>query len=115
MCCDSPNLGLVVPTMALGGRGTANMGGNIAPAEMAAISKPWADDGDAEAFRAHNLALLTLLHFTYSAIHPLAIKSRQRACGLPAGGLRKPPRDLPEVEHGKALASLRAEATQATT
>ncbi len=35
MCCDSPNLGLVVPTMALGGHGTANMTGNLAPAEMA--------------------------------------------------------------------------------
>ncbi|MGK9007639.1 dihydrodipicolinate synthase family protein, partial [Citrobacter europaeus] len=27
MCCDSPNLGLVVPTMSLGGHGTANMTG----------------------------------------------------------------------------------------
>ena len=35
MCCDSPNLGLVVPTMSLGGHGTANMTGNIAPAELA--------------------------------------------------------------------------------
>ncbi len=34
MCCDSPNLGLVVPTMSLGGHGTANMTGNIAPAEL---------------------------------------------------------------------------------
>ena len=31
MCCDSPNLGLVVPTMSLGGHGTANMTGNVAP------------------------------------------------------------------------------------
>ncbi len=31
MCCDSPNLGLVVPTMSLGGHGTANMTGNLAP------------------------------------------------------------------------------------
>src|SRR3546814_16653947 len=98
MCGDSPNLGLVVPTMALGGHGTANMGGNIAPAEMAAISKPWADDGDAEAFRAQYLALLPLLHFNYSAINPVAIKSLMRACGLPVGGLRQPLRELPEDE-----------------
>ncbi len=31
MCCDSPNLGLIVPTMSLGGHGTANMTGNVAP------------------------------------------------------------------------------------
>src|SRR3546814_21139590 len=103
MCCDSPNLGLVVPTMALGGHGTANMGGNIAPAEMAAISKPWADDGDAEAFRAQYLALLPLLHFNYSAITRVAIKSLMRACGLPVCGLRKPPRELPKDEIGKCL------------
>ena len=38
MCCDSPHLGLVPAVMALGGHGTANMTGNIAPAEMAIIS-----------------------------------------------------------------------------
>src|SRR5260370_793229 len=37
MCCDSPNLGLVVPTMSLGGHGTANLTTNIAPGELATI------------------------------------------------------------------------------
>src|SRR3990170_4095345 len=87
MCCDSPNLGLVVPTMALGGNGTANMGGNIAPGEMAAISTPWAGESEAETFREQYLKLLPLLHFNYSAINPVAIKSLMRACGLPVGGL----------------------------
>src|SRR5438309_8663036 len=64
MCCDSPNLGLIVPTMSLGGHGTANMTGNIAPAEMAALSKPWAGYQDAENFRRTYLKLLPLLHFT---------------------------------------------------
>src|SRR3546814_16651211 len=58
MCCDSPNLGLVVPTMALGGHGTANMGGNLAPAEMTAISTPWSNEADAATFRAPYLTLL---------------------------------------------------------
>ena len=94
MCCDSPNLGLVVPTMALGGQGTANMGGNLAPAEMAAISTPWSNDGDAATFREQYLTLLPLLHFNYSAINPVAVKSLMRACGLPVGALRKPLREL---------------------
>ena len=51
MCCDSPNLGLVVPTMSLGGHGTANMTGNIAPAELAMISTPWASYAEAENFK----------------------------------------------------------------
>jgi 4-hydroxy-tetrahydrodipicolinate synthase len=90
MCCDSPNLGLVVPTMSLGGHGTANMTGNIAPAELATISTPWRSYGDAEKFRSTYLRILPLLHFTYSAINPVAVKSLMQAIGLPAGDLRKP-------------------------
>jgi 4-hydroxy-tetrahydrodipicolinate synthase len=90
MCCDSPNLGLVVPTMSLGGHGTANMTGNIAPAELATISTRWTSYRDAEDFRSTYLRMLPLLHFTYSAINPVAVKSLMKALGLPAGDLRKP-------------------------
>lgn len=90
MCCDSPNLGLVVPTMALGGHGTANMTGNIAPAEMAALSRPWREAGDGIRFRDTYLSLLPLLHYTYSAVNPVAVKSLMKAIGLPSGDLRRP-------------------------
>lgn len=99
MCCDSPNLGLVVPTMSLGGHGTANMTGNIAPAELAEISRPWQQVGDAERFRQAYQHLLPLLHYTYSAINPVAVKSLMQAVGLPAGSLRRPLRNL----EGEAL------------
>ena len=100
MCCDSPNLGLVVPTMSLGGHGTANMTGNLAPAELATISKPWTGYGEAEGFKNAYLGLLPLLHYTYSAINPVAVKSLMKAVGLPAGDLRKPLSNL----NGEALA-----------
>ena len=100
MCCDSPNLGLVVPTMSLGGHGTANMTGNVAPAELATISTPWASYKEAESFKNAYLRLLPLLHFTYSAINPVAVKSLMKALGMPAGDLRKP---LTALE-GEALA-----------
>jgi 4-hydroxy-tetrahydrodipicolinate synthase len=90
MCCDSPNLGLVVPTMSLGGHGTANMTGNIAPRELAIISTPWGSYNEADAFKETYLRTLPLLHFTYSAINPVAVKSLMKAIGLPAGDLRKP-------------------------
>ncbi len=90
MCCDSPNLGLVVPTMSLGGHGTANMTGNIAPAEMAIMSTPWHTPDVSVRFRESYLGLLPMLHFSYSAINPVAIKSLMQAVGLPAGELRKP-------------------------
>ncbi len=94
MCCDSPNLGLVVPTMALGGHGTANMTGNIAPAELATISEPWQENGSADAFREAYLRNLPILHYTYSAINPVAVKSLMAAAGLPAGPLREPLQSL---------------------
>nr|WP_265298963.1 dihydrodipicolinate synthase family protein [Verminephrobacter eiseniae] len=99
MCCDSPNLGLLVPTMSLGGHGTANMTGNIAPSEMAALSTPWTTPDISVSFRATYLHILSLLHFSYSAINPVAIKSLMKAVGLPAGELRKPLKGL----EGEAL------------
>jgi 4-hydroxy-tetrahydrodipicolinate synthase len=100
MCCDSPNLGLVVPTMSLGGHGTANMTGNVAPSELATLSTPWRSYAEAESFKTTYLRLLPLLHFTYSAINPVAVKSLMKALGLPAGELRKPLTGL----EGEALA-----------
>ncbi len=94
MCCDSPNLGLVVPTMSLGGHGTANMTGNLDPAGMATLSKPWTDPAQPAVFRETYLRLLPLLHFTYSAINPVAVKCLMQAVGLPAGDLRRPLRGL---------------------
>jgi 4-hydroxy-tetrahydrodipicolinate synthase len=104
MCCDSPNLGLVVPTMSLGGHGTANMGGNVIPAEMAVISKPWTSYADAENFKSTYLGVLPLLHFNYSAINPVAVKSLMYALGMPVGKLRKPLRNL---EHGELVDGIR--------
>ena len=94
MCCCSPTLGLVVPLMALGGHGTANMTGNLIPREMAVISKPWTGDGEAMACREAWLVNLPMLHFAYSAINPVAVKSLMQALGMPAGPLRKPLRPL---------------------
>lgn len=97
MCCCSPNLGLVIPTMALGGHGTANMTGNIIPQEMATISKPWDNGDDAFACRKAWLDNLAMLHFAYSAVNPVPIKSLMNAVGLPAGPLRKPLQPINEV------------------
>jgi 4-hydroxy-tetrahydrodipicolinate synthase len=109
MCCCSPNLGLVIPTMALGGHGTANMTGNIIPQEMAVISKPWENGDDAFACRKAWLDNLPILHFAYSEVNPVAIKCLMEAVGLPAGPLRKPllPVDRYNLRQGlEALAAL---------
>lgn len=105
MCCDSPTLGLVVPLMALGGDGTANMTGNIIPREMAALSTPWQGYDDAARCRETWLRMLPVLQFTYSAINPVAVKSLMAALGLPAGPLRRPLGPLGDeaLQHGIRL------------
>ncbi len=108
MCCCSPNLGLVIPTMALGGHGTANMTGNIIPREMATISVPWQSGEDAFACREAWLTNLPILHFAYSAINPVAVKSLMRALGLPSGPLRKPLRPLAPEALAKGLDAVKA-------
>ncbi len=103
MCCDSPNLGLVMPVMSLGGQGTANMTGNIAPQEMAALSAPWRTFEDAERCRETYLRLLPLLKFTYSAVNPIPVKSLAKALGMPAGELRRPYQGLDGEALGRGL------------
>ena len=98
MCCDSPNLGLVVPTMSLGGHGTANMSGNIDPAGMARLSTPWEDPEQGFVFRDTYLSMLPVLDFTYCAVNPIPVKTLMNAVGLPVGPLRKPLRPLPAAQ-----------------
>ena len=43
LCCDYPKYSIVIPTLAIGGSGTANIGGNIIPEEVAKFSRPWTD------------------------------------------------------------------------
>jgi 4-hydroxy-tetrahydrodipicolinate synthase len=66
------------------------MTGNIIPREMAVISTPWASYQEAEAFQAAYLRNLPMLHYVYTAINPVPVKSLMAAVGLPAGPLRKP-------------------------
>jgi len=105
MCCCSPNLGLVVPMMALGGHGTANMTGNIIPREMAVISKPWESGEDAFNHRAAWLENLDMLHFAYAAVNPVSIKTLMQAVGLPSGPLRRPLQPASPAVLAKGLAA----------
>ena len=49
------------------------------------------------------LRLLPLLHFTYSAINPVAVKSLMKALGMPSGDLCKPLTGLDAEALGKGL------------
>ena len=53
------------------------------------------------------LGNLAMLHFTYSAINPVAVKSLMQAVGLPAGPLRKPLKPIAPDHLARGLAICR--------
>ncbi len=94
LCCDSPAYALTIPTLALGGSGTANVTGNVAPREMAEMSQPWKTWEQVKRCRTLYFELLPLMEAVYSAPNPVATKAMVRLLGLPAGYCRAP---IPDV------------------
>jgi 4-hydroxy-tetrahydrodipicolinate synthase len=98
LCCDAPNYALVIPTLGMGGHGTANVTGNAAPKEMAQLSKPWRSWEDVVKGRSLYFEYLPLMEAAYSATNPVAIKAMVKLMGLPSGDPRPP---LPKIEGEK--------------
>lgn len=100
LCCDYPKYSILLPTLALGGDGAANIGGNIIPEEMAEMSKPW--DTIEQVKRSRELFNyyypLTSMLYTFS--NPVMIKPALDYLGLPGGKLRAP---NPNLEGKKLL------------
>jgi 4-hydroxy-tetrahydrodipicolinate synthase len=98
LCCDAPNYALVIPTLGIGGHGTANVTGNVAPKEMAELSRPWRSWEDVVRGRKLYFEYLPLMEAAYSATNPVAIKAMVKLVGLPSGDPRPP---LPRIEGEK--------------
>ncbi|NPV69107.1 MAG: 4-hydroxy-tetrahydrodipicolinate synthase [Firmicutes bacterium] len=94
LCCDYPAYSITIPTLGLGGHGTANIGGNIIPEEMAAMSRPWRTFEDVERTREIFFKYYALLKMLYSVTNPVAVKAALGILGLPCGKPRLP---LPEM------------------
>ena len=95
LCCDAPNYALTIPTLGMGGHGTANVTGNVAPREMAELSRPWRSWEDVVKGRELYFEYLPLMEAAYSATNPVAIKAMVKLMGLPSGDPRPP---LPRIE-----------------
>jgi len=94
LCCDYPGYGLILPTLALGGHGTANVAGNVIPEEMAAMSRPWQSFEDVQRSRELYFRYLPLLSAMYSLSNPVPVKAAVGLLGLPAGHVRRPLPDM---------------------
>ncbi len=90
MCCDFPKYSIVIPTLAVGGTGTANIGGNIIPEEVAHFSRPWTDMKIMEECREGYFKYYPLIEALYQFSNPIVIKAALEILGLPGGHLRKP-------------------------
>jgi len=97
LCCDYPGYGLILPTLALGGHGTANIAGNIIPREMAEMSRPWQSWEDVERTRELYFRYVPLLSALYSQPNPIAVKAALRLMGLPGGPVRRPLVDMSKL------------------
>ena len=100
MCCDSPNLGPGRADHEPRRPRHRQHDRQHRAAELATISTPWTSYRGGRGLQERLSALLPLLHYTYSAINPVAVKSLMKALGMPAGDLRKPLTGL----EGEALA-----------
>ena len=94
LCCDYPNYSIAIPTLGLGGHGTANITGNIMPEEMARMSKPWQTMEDVQTTREIFFRNYKLSSLLYHVTNPVAVKAAMGILGLPAGKPRLP---LPEM------------------
>ncbi|MEA4897213.1 dihydrodipicolinate synthase family protein [Bacillota bacterium Meth-B3] len=93
LCCDFPKYSIVIPTLAIGGNGTANIGGNIIPEEVASYSRPWTDMQIMEECRQGYFKWFPLLEELYHLSNPIVLKAAYNILGLPGGSLRAPYQD----------------------
>jgi 4-hydroxy-tetrahydrodipicolinate synthase len=98
LCCDFPKYDLILPTLALGGHGTANVAGNLIPREMAEMSRPWRGWEDVERTRKLYLEHLPILKACYAATNPVSVKGALKLLGLPGGNPRPP---VPSLDGAK--------------
>jgi 4-hydroxy-tetrahydrodipicolinate synthase len=94
LCCDAPPYGITLPTLALGGHGTANVSGNVIPKEMAEMSIPWKGWDDVLRSRSLYFECLPVMEAAYSHTNPVAVKAMVKLMGFPVGEPRAP---LPEL------------------
>ncbi len=106
LVCDWPKFGIILPVLALGGHGTANVAGNIIPREMAAMSRPWTSWKDVEEARSLYLEHVPILEAVYALSNPVAVKACMNYLGLPAGPPRRPLLEMPAERFAPIRATL---------
>ena len=90
LTCDAPVYSIIIPNLAIGGAGVTNISGNLAPAELAALSQEWQNFADIARSKKLLFEYFELMEVCYMAVNPIVIKAGMNLYGLPAGIPRKP-------------------------
>jgi 4-hydroxy-tetrahydrodipicolinate synthase len=90
LCCDCAFYALIPVVMALGGKGTSNVSGNLCPKEFSELSKPWETYSDVLSTRNHLIKLLPLIRMMYCESNPVPLKAALNMIGVDVGKPRKP-------------------------
>ncbi|MBU7044715.1 MAG: 4-hydroxy-tetrahydrodipicolinate synthase [Theionarchaea archaeon] len=98
LTCDSPTFSIILPNLAIGGSGTANITGNIAPEEFTRLSQPWKTFEDVQ--HSQNLVMdhFDVMQMCYSVTNPVVIKAGLNLYGLEVGTPRPP---LPTLDKAR--------------
>ncbi|MEL7624189.1 MAG: dihydrodipicolinate synthase family protein [Clostridiales bacterium] len=94
MVCDFPKYSILLPVMAMGGQGAANICGNVIPEEMVEMSKPWDTIEQVNNCKDTYFKYYDLMKALYYFSNPICIKAALRMMGLPSGAVRKPYQEL---------------------
>ncbi len=94
LCCDFPKYSIMLPVLAIGGNGAANIGANIIPEEVAVYSRPWTSMEIINECRETYFRYYPLLEALYMFSNPVCIKAALRLLGLPGGHVRNPYQEL---------------------
>lgn len=97
LTCDSPQFSIILPNLAMGGSGTANITGNLAPGEFAELSKPWKTFDDVNTCRRLISRYFELMQICYSVTNPVVIKAGLNLLGFSVGKPRPPLQELDSV------------------
>lgn len=98
LTCDSPQFSIIIPNLAIGGSGTANITGNLAPEEFSQLSSPWKSFKDIVQCRDLVFHYEELMTLCYSVTNPVVIKAGLNILGFDVGSPRPP---LQELDQGR--------------
>lgn len=102
----SGNDDIVVPLMALGGKGVISVLSNVAPKETHDLCAKWFA-GDIEGSRALQFKYLELIKALFCEVNPIPVKTAMNMMGFNAGSLRLPLCEMEETNYARLEKAMR--------